>query len=80
MIRNFVKEYIQLIVKYPDNISVDIELESNSISNVIITSHKDDIAKIIGKKGNMVKALKTIINSCTPEDNIYYKIIAQIEN
>ena len=74
MIQNFVKEYAKLIAIYPNDISVDIEPLSDCISQITINVHKDDLGKLIGKSGNMINAIKTIINGCKAKDGISYKI------
>ena len=74
MIQDFVKEYAKLIAIYPNNISVDIEPLSDCISQITINVHKDDLGKLIGKSGNMINAIKTIINGCKAKDGISYKI------
>ena len=74
MIINFVKEYAQLIVAYPNDISIDIESLSDSISQITIIAHQDDLGKLIGKSGNMINSIKTVINGCKAKDGISYKI------
>ena len=74
MISSFVKEYAHLIVAYPDDISVDIESLDDSISQITITANQDDLGKLIGKSGNMINAIKTVINGCKAKDGISYKI------
>ena len=74
MIINFVKEYAQLIVAYPDDISVDIESIDDSISQITINAHQNDLGKLIGKNGNMINAIKTVINGCKAKNGISYKI------
>jgi predicted RNA-binding protein YlqC (UPF0109 family) len=74
MIIDFVKEYSQLIVAHPNDISVDIELLDDSVSQITIIAHKDDLGKLIGKSGNMINAIKTVLNGCKAKDGISYKI------
>ena len=74
MIQDFVKEYAKLIAIYPNDISVDIEPLNDCISQITINVHKDDLGKLIGKSGNMINAIKTIINGCKAKDGISYKI------
>ena len=74
MIQDFVKEYAKLIAIYPNDISVDIKPLSDCISQITINVHKDDLGKLIGKSGNMINAIKTIINGCKAKDGISYKI------
>jgi len=74
MVHNFVKEYAQLIVSYPNEINVEVESIDESTSIITIFAHKDDIGKLIGKSGNMINAIKTVLNGCKAKDGISYKL------
>ena len=58
----------------PNDISVDIEALDDSISQITITANQEDLGKLIGKSGNMINAIKTVINGCKAKDGISYKI------
>jgi predicted RNA-binding protein YlqC (UPF0109 family) len=74
MIINFVKEYAQLIVAHPDDISVDIKSLDDFISQITVTANQNDLGKLIGKSGNMINAIKIIINGCKAKNDISYRI------
>jgi len=74
MITQFVKEYAQLIVAYPEQVSVEIQSIDETYSQITIYAHKDDLGKLIGKSGNMINAIKTIINGGKAKDGISYKL------
>ena len=44
---------------------------------ITVFANESDIGKLIGKNGNMINSLRTILNGCKSKDNISYKI--QIE-
>jgi predicted RNA-binding protein YlqC (UPF0109 family) len=74
MVKDFVLTYSKMIVNNPDDISVDIEEINPTFSKIIISANDDDIGKLIGKNGNMINAIKTVINGCKEIDDIFYKI------
>ena len=74
MITNFVSTYSKMIVSYPDDISVDTKKINDTFHEIIITANDADIGKLIGKNGNMINAMKTILNGCKAKDGISYKI------
>jgi predicted RNA-binding protein YlqC (UPF0109 family) len=74
MIEDFVKSYAKLIVANPDDIEVTINQIDDSFSEITINANSADIGKIIGKNGNMINALKTMVNGCKAKDGISYKI------
>jgi len=74
MICDFVSTYAKMIVSYPDDISVNIKELDQSFFEITINAHEADIGKLIGKNGNMINAIKTIVNGCKAKDGISYKI------
>ena len=41
---------------------------------ITIIANTTDIGKLIGKNGNMINAIKTILNGCKAKDGNSYKI------
>jgi predicted RNA-binding protein YlqC (UPF0109 family) len=78
MLVNFITEYAKLIVSYPDDIEVKQEMLSDDFSQITIFANEADIGKLIGKNGNMINAIKTIISGCKAKDGISYKL--QVKN
>jgi len=74
MIKDFVKSYAKLIVANPDDVEVTITEIDSTFSEITINANSADIGKIIGKNGNMINALKTMVNGCKAKDGISYKI------
>ena len=74
MVTDFVSTYAKMIVNYP----LDIEVSSNKIDEafyeITIVANNVDIGKLIGKNGNMINAIKTILNGCKAKDGNSYKI------
>ena len=48
------------IVEKPDRVVID-EQEQNGIVNFTITVDKDDMGKIIGKNGRVIKAVRNVM-------------------
>jgi len=74
MIKDFVQCYAKLIVANPDDVEVTINEVDSTFSEITIKANSEDIGKIIGKNGNMINALKTMVNGCKAKDGISYKI------
>jgi hypothetical protein len=74
MVENFIENYAKLIATYPDLISVELSEANGDFCEIFIKAHQIDVGKIIGKNGNMINSLKTIINGCKAKDNKSYKI------
>ena len=77
MISNFITEYTKLIVSNPSDISVELKVLSDKFTQVTIYANNADIGKIIGKNGNMINSIKTMVNGCKAKDGISYKLQVQ---
>ena len=74
MIVDFITDYTKLIVSQPDVIKVEVHEVDPTFKEIIIFAANEDLGKLIGKSGNMINALKTMINGCKAKDGISYKI------
>ena len=62
------------IVDHPDEIQV---VESNDNSKLILTIHanQEDLGKIIGKSGRIIKALRDLIKLMATKENVYVDVV-----
>jgi len=74
MVTKFIESYAKLIVAVPEEVVVSREQIDTNFVEITIRVNSVDIGKLIGKNGNMINALKTIINGCKAKDGISYKI------
>jgi len=74
MVADFIEYYAKLIANTPELIKVSQESINNNLKQIIIYASSDDTGKIIGKNGNMIDAIKTIVNGCKVKYGISYKI------
>jgi predicted RNA-binding protein YlqC (UPF0109 family) len=77
MVEEFVEQYTKLIVNNPEDITITKEMIDDNFCEITINSNPQDLGKLIGKNGNMINAIKTILNGCKAKDNISYKIQVQ---
>jgi predicted RNA-binding protein YlqC (UPF0109 family) len=76
MIVDFIESYVKLIVSHPESIQVTIDEIDLNFYEITISCSEEDLGKIIGKNGNMINSLKTIINGCKAKDGKSYKLQA----
>ena len=74
MINDFVSTYAKMIVSHPEDIKVSSKQIDESFFEITITANSSDIGKLIGKNGNMINAIKTIVNGCKAKDGISYRV------
>jgi len=74
----FVKKYVELLAFYPEDVIVKTENETADFTEILVYANKVDTGRIIGKNGNMIKAIKTVISGCKAKVNKNYKISVHI--
>ena len=74
MITEFVSSYAKMIVNNPSDIKVESKEIDEAFFEVTIYANSEDIGKLIGKNGNMINAIKTIVNGCKAKSGISYRI------
>ena len=74
MVTDFVSTYAKMIVNYPEDIEVSSTKLDDTFFEITIIANNTDIGKLIGKNGNMINAIKTILNGCKAKDGNSYKI------
>jgi len=69
-----IKLLLEPLVKDIKKIKIESEsLENNSI-NFQVTIPKDDIAKVIGREGKMIKAIKNLLKIRASKEQVYAHI------
>jgi len=74
MMTDFVSSYAKMIVNHPEDIIVESNQIDEAFFEIVITANNSDIGKLIGKNGNMINAIKTILNGCKAKDGVSYRI------
>ncbi|MEA3383601.1 MAG: KH domain-containing protein [Campylobacterota bacterium] len=74
MITEFVSSYAQMIVNNPSDIEVELNEINETFFEVTIKANSEDVGKLIGKNGNMINAIKTILNGCKAKNGISYRV------
>jgi len=74
----FVEKYIKLLAFHPEDVVVKIGDKNDNFTEILVYANKIDTGRIIGKNGNMIKALKTLISGCKAKNKMNYKISVNI--
>ena len=70
LIYNIVSE----IVEHKDEIKIE-KFVKNAREHYILTVHPDDCGSIIGKKGTVINAIRTVLNSTTFSKKVYLDLV-----
>ena len=67
-LRDLVVQITKALVDHPEEVQVTSSERNNNML-LEITVHPEDVGKIIGKQGRIIKALRTVVKSCAIRDN-----------
>ena len=62
------------IVDHPDDVSVD-ETEAEGKTILTIHANQEDLGKIIGRQGRIIKSIRDVIKLIAAKHNVYVDIV-----
>lgn len=65
---------LQHIVDHPDDASVS-EASQEGRTELVIHVHEEDMGKVIGKKGRVIRALRDIVKLMAAKENVYADVV-----
>ncbi len=74
MVKEFIVEYVRLIAKYPNVLDIKSNKIDESLTEITLYVHPQDVGRVIGKDGKMISSIKTIISGCKPKGGTNYKV------
>lgn len=73
--KNTLLYLLQNLVDHPDDLVVDESGEDPTHVVLTIHAHSEDMGKIIGKQGRIIRALRDLIKVMATKQNIYVDVI-----
>ena len=64
------------IVEHKDEIKIE-KFIKNAREHYILTVHPEDCGRIIGKKGTVINAIRTVLNSTTFRKKVYLDLVEE---
>lgn len=74
-----VSELIKPLTTHPEEVVVSTVLETGNSVKVKVTVHPDDLGRVIGKKGRVANAIRTIGHAAAMRHNEYLEIELETE-
>ena len=63
-------------VEHKDEIKIE-KFVKNAREHYILTVHPEDCGRIIGKKGTVINAIRTVLNSTTFSKKVYLDLVEE---
>lgn len=67
----FTEEIVKGLVKNPDFVKVQGFTDEDNVVMLEIIVHSEDIGSVIGKSGNMAKAIRTLVQAAAYKQNLH---------
>jgi predicted RNA-binding protein YlqC (UPF0109 family) len=67
--KELVIQLSKALVNNPEDVKVE-RIDRNNSTLIEITVNPEDVGKIIGKQGRIIKAIRTVVKACAIRDNI----------
>ena len=64
------------IVEHKDEIKIE-KFVKNAREHYILTVHPEDCGRIIGKKGTVINAIRTVLNATTFSPKVYCDLVEE---
>ncbi|MBI2611337.1 KH domain-containing protein [Candidatus Gottesmanbacteria bacterium] len=71
--KDILEYLIKAIVNHPDDVSIDKKDENGSLI-LSISTHKDDMGKVIGKNGKIIHAIRQVMKVPAIKQNARIRI------
>ncbi|HOJ76739.1 MAG TPA: KH domain-containing protein [Bacillota bacterium] len=75
--KELVLQVTKALVDHPEDVVID-KIERNNQVLIEITVNPDDVGKIIGKQGRIIRAIRTVVKACAVRDN--KKVAVELTN
>jgi len=74
MVNNLLISYAKLLVKNPEDISIEITEIDENLDEITLFANSEDVGKLIGKEGRMISSIKTVISGCKAKGGKNYRV------
>lgn len=57
------------VVAYPDDVSIETSTNGDRV-RLDVTVHDDDMGRVIGRRGRVASAIRTVVNAAAAKDGV----------
>jgi predicted RNA-binding protein YlqC (UPF0109 family) len=74
--KNFVEYLLVRLVDHPDDLSVEEEQTAEGLV-IKIRAHADDMGRVIGRSGKVIKAVRKLVQVKAAKDNMRVQVVLE---
>ena len=72
--KEFVEYLVKRLVKYPDEVSVDVRPDGEDGETIYVKVAESDVGKVIGRQGKIIKAMRTLVKAAATKQGKKYSV------
>ena len=68
------KEFVKRLVKYPDEVSVDVRPDGEDGETIYVKVAESDVGKVIGRQGKIIMSMRTLVKAAATKQGKKYSV------
>ena len=72
--KEFVEYLVKRLVKYPDEVSVDVRPDGEDAETIYVKVAESDVGKVIGRQGKIIMSMRTLVKAAATKQGKKYSV------
>ena len=72
--KEFVEYLVKRLVKYPDEVSVDVRPDGEDGETIYVKVAESDVGKVIGRQGKIIMSMRTLVKAAATKQGEKYSV------
>ncbi|CDE71483.1 MAG: KH domain-containing protein [Christensenellales bacterium] len=72
--KEFVEYLVKRLVKYPDEVSVDVRPDGEDGETIYVKVAESDVGKVIGRQGKIIMSMRTLVKAAATKQGKKYSV------
>ena len=72
--KEFVEYLVRRLVKYPDEVSVDVRPDGEDGETIYVKVAESDVGKVIGRQGKIIMSMRTLVKAAATKQGKKYSV------
>ena len=72
--KEFVEYLVKRLVKYPDEVSVDVRPDGEDGETIYVKVAESDVGKVIGRQGKIIMSMRPLVKAAATKQGKKYSV------